>query len=61
MFYFFLQVAVLAQLNHPNIVTYKESFEGKYFYILPRNTQDLQGSHLFTCLTDYLCISLVKF
>ncbi len=24
------QTAVLAQLIHPNIVTYKESFEGKF-------------------------------
>ena len=27
---FFHQVAVLAQLKHPNIITYVESFEGMY-------------------------------
>lgn len=24
------EVSVLAQLHHPNVVTYKESFEGSY-------------------------------
>ena len=30
--FFHLQVSVLAQLNHPNIVAYRESFEGITYY-----------------------------
>lgn len=27
------EVAVLAQMNHPNIVSYIDSFEGKNFFL----------------------------
>ena len=41
---FYTQTAVLAQLSHPNIVTYRESFEGECFVHWDRDV-NIEGIH----------------